>query len=105
MQPVGSSSLTRDQTWVPCIECEILVTGPPGSSLCPHSQHRAPKTLVISQVIGKCCCLVAQSSLTLCDPVNWSPPGSSVHGIFQARILDCHFLLQIEVLGASYSNI
>ena len=32
--------------------------------------------------------LVAQSCLTLCDPVNWSPPGSSVHGIFQARILE-----------------
>ena len=28
------------------------------------------------------------SSLTLCDPMNCSPPGSSVHGIFQARILE-----------------
>ena len=27
------------------------------------------------------------SRLTLCDPVNCSPPGSSVHGILQARIL------------------
>ena len=33
-----------------------------------------------------CCCLVAQSRLTLCDPVDCSPPGSSVHGIPQARI-------------------
>ena len=31
--------------------------------------------------------LVAQSCLTLCDPMDCSPPGSSVHGIFQARIL------------------
>ena len=31
--------------------------------------------------------LVAQSCPTLCDPMNCSPPGSSVHGIFQARIL------------------
>ena len=30
--------------------------------------------------------LVAQSCLTLCDPMNCSPPGSSVHGILQARI-------------------
>ena len=30
---------------------------------------------------------VAQSCLTLCDPTDCSPPGSSVHGIFQARIL------------------
>ena len=33
-------------------------------------------------------CLVAQSCLTLCDPMNCSPPGSSVHGILQARILE-----------------
>ena len=32
--------------------------------------------------------LVAQSSPTLCDPMDCSPPSSSVHGILQARILD-----------------
>ena len=32
--------------------------------------------------------LVAQSYLTLCHPVNCNLPGSSVHGILQARILD-----------------
>ena len=32
-------------------------------------------------------CSVAWLCLTLCDLVNCSPPGSSVHGIFQARIL------------------
>ena len=38
---------------------------------------------------------VAQSCPTLCDPMDCSLPGSSVHGIIQARILvDCHFLLQ-----------
>ena len=31
---------------------------------------------------------VAQSCLTLCGPMDRSPPGSSVHGIFQARILE-----------------
>ena len=30
---------------------------------------------------------VAQSCLILCDPMDYSPPGSSVHGILQARIL------------------
>ena len=30
----------------------------------------------------------AQPCLTLCDPVDCSPPGSSVHGILQARILE-----------------
>ena len=31
---------------------------------------------------------MAQSCLTLCDPMDCSPPGSPVHGIFQARILE-----------------
>ena len=31
---------------------------------------------------------VAQSSPTLCNPIFCSPPGSSFHGIFQARILE-----------------
>ena len=32
--------------------------------------------------------LVAQSCPTLCDPVDCSPPSSSVHGTLQARILE-----------------
>ena len=28
-----------------------------------------------------------QSCLTLCDPIDGNPPGSPVHGIFQARVL------------------
>ena len=31
---------------------------------------------------------VAQSCLTLCDPIDCSLPGSSIHGIFQARVLE-----------------
>ena len=31
---------------------------------------------------------VALSCLTLCDPMDRSPPGSSIHGIFQARVLE-----------------
>ena len=39
---------------------------------------------------------VAQSCPTLCDPMDCSLPGSSIHGIFLARTLKwvCHFLLQ-----------
>ena len=43
------------------------------------------------------CVLVAQSCLTLCDPTDYSPLRSSVHGILQARIpewMDCHSPLQ-----------
>ena len=34
------------------------------------------------------CVFVAQSCLTLCDPMDSSLPGSSAHGIFQARMLE-----------------
>ena len=34
------------------------------------------------------CVLVAQSSPLLCDPMDCSPPGSSVYGTFQERILE-----------------
>ena len=36
----------------------------------------------------------AQLCLPLCDPMDCSLPGSTIQGIFQARILECHFLLQ-----------
>jgi len=39
---------------------------------------------------------VTQSCLTLCDSMDCSPPGSSVHEIFQARIL--------EWVGISFSK-
>ena len=35
-----------------------------------------------------CVWLVTQLCLTLCDPMDCSPPGSSVHGILQAGILE-----------------
>ena len=33
-------------------------------------------------------CVCTQLCLTLCDPLDYSQPGSSVHGIFQTRILE-----------------
>ena len=43
----------------------------------------------ITQIIHKhILMLVTQSYPTLCDPMDCSPPGSSVHGILQARILE-----------------
>ena len=44
-----------------------------------------------------------QSRLTLCDPMDCSLPGSSVHGIFQARVLEwgaiaySYFLLYVYI--------
>ena len=42
-------------------------------------------------VVHTCVCMCAKSlqpCLTLCDPMDCSPPGSSVHGILQARTLE-----------------
>ena len=33
-------------------------------------------------------CSIAKLCLTLCDPMDCSPLGFSVHGIFQARVLE-----------------
>ena len=51
------------------------------------------------------CVLVSQWCLTLCDPMGCSPPGSSIHGIFQARILEwvaISFLTQGSNLSLVY---
>ena len=42
---------------------------------------------------------VAQSCPTLCDPIDCSLPGSSIHGIFQAKStgVGCHCLLLLQV--------
>jgi len=47
--------------------------------------------------------LVAQSCLTLCNPIDSSPPGFSVHVISQARILVSHSRLQ-EIFLTQGSN-
>ena len=50
------------------------------------ARDTAPVKIRITQ--GHCFCLAAQSCPTLCDPMDCSPPGSSVHGISQVRILE-----------------
>ena len=35
-----------------------------------------------------CMCAELLSCVQLCDPMDYSLPGSSVHGVFQARILE-----------------
>ena len=41
---------------------------------------------------------VAQSCLILSDPMNYSLPGSSIHGIFQARVLEWGAIAFSEIL-------
>ena len=58
---------------------------------CPGATGKIPVRVQLTDqrvTVRTCVCLVAQSCLTLCDPVDCSPPGSSVHGILQARILE-----------------
>ena len=40
------------------------------------------------QIITFCAMLITRSCLTLCQPMDCSPPGSSAHGILLARILE-----------------
>ena len=65
----------------------------------PHD-HRADRELwlLFPKITRQDCPLTAsfaaaaakllQSCLTLCDPIDGSPPGSSVHRILQARVLE-----------------
>ena len=66
----GGSFWPRDRTWVSHIAGRFL-SEPPANLL-------SIKLLV----------LATQLCLTLCDCVNYSPPGSSVHGVLQERTLE-----------------
>ena len=63
---------------------------------CPPSNTRYKVTDIIElmdsplQAIGwpVSYSVLSQSCLILCGPTDYSPPGSSAHGIFQARILE-----------------
>ena len=59
----------------------------PSPHICLHYScaWKYPFLLLVSR---SCVCMCAQSCLTLCDPMDCSPPGCSVHGISQARILE-----------------
>ena len=46
-----------------------------------------PKTIT-TLLIGYVLCLVVQSCLTLCNPMDCNSPGFSIHGILQTRILE-----------------
>ena len=65
-----------------CLLSVMTLPCPPPArhSPCPQGNH----SLLVGgdRQVG----LVAQSCLTLCDPMDRSPPGSSVHGISQERI-------------------
>ena len=49
-------------------------------------QERLCEMLRAIPAYRECCCFLAESYLTLCNLMDCSPPGASVHGILQARI-------------------
>ena len=56
----------------------------PTPQICRFYKHEE----ILLHQIGILCAKFVQSCLTLCDSVDYNPPGSSVHGIPQARILE-----------------
>ena len=62
-----------------------------GDAIQPSCPLSSPSPPVFNLSQHQCCavlCLVTQWWPTLCDPMDCSMPGSSVHGILQARILE-----------------
>ena len=54
-----------------------------------HTAHSSKNQRFLRTAIHSCMCAkLLQSYLTLCDPIDCSPPGSSVDGIHQARIIE-----------------
>ena len=64
----------------------------PGLSALTSGMYLGLNRLNYCVCVCVCVCVcahsVTQSCLTLCDPMGYGLPGSSAHGIFQARILD-----------------
>ena len=73
-------------------ECVFSQHLPPGSclsfSLSLGQALNYTKYTAWIHLFTLCVCLCDQSYPTLCDLMDYSPPSSSVHGIFQARILE-----------------
>ena len=64
----------------PALEADALTSEPPGKIIDTRDANKAAEATKSV--------LVAQLCPTLCDPMDCSPQGSSVHGILQARILE-----------------
>ena len=96
---VGSHELVKNNT-DPVYSSSSF---PSGNILHTYSTVSGTLTLIqsahlihVSPVLHVLICLCvfrmnvfAQSCPTLCDPMDCSPPGSSVYGIFQAIVLEC----------------
>ena len=75
---------------------EERMSGWPAPSCCLPSLWFILARIFLFLLLIHCLCSVTQSCPILCDPMDCSPSGYSVHGILQARILEwiAIFLLQ-----------
>ena len=67
-----------------CPRCMPHLLAHPGVG---HTRLLPDPTETLFSIYLVCVCVCTQSIPILCDPMDCRPPGSSVHGIFQARIL------------------
>ena len=81
--PHGQRSLAGYRPWG-CKESDMTEQL---STQRTHSYHYVERSIYCSPNFPECCVL-AQLCLTLCDPTDCSPPGSSVHGDSSGRILE-----------------
>ena len=73
-----TTSASQAKIYSPMISCiQSLIQCPTNSTLIP------PELITLFSS-----CLYAQSCPTLCNRMDYSPPHSSIHGIFQARMLE-----------------
>ena len=91
----GLGRIKSFQTWLPARNLYRDQTLESTWILAPSSSPPKPPSLPSSlffplppAILSACACSIAQWCLTLCDPMECSPPGLSVHGILQARILE-----------------
>ena len=102
--PVQLSPLCAQQTWAPCPSPAFLgPLAPPsgrfGTPLAPARNQvlvlreaKAGAFATSSGLSGNCtqgcACLKSLSAVSDSDPMGCNPPGSSVHGILQERIME-----------------
>ena len=77
----------------PALQADTLPSEPSGKPHWYMTKPQKKKKISYSNMNDDnksncCCCLVANLCPALCKPVDCSQPGSSIHGIFQARILE-----------------
>ena len=71
----------------PALQADYLPAEPSGKPIFIHMYIQPSYFSVFLKLTQSLCCSVAQSWLTLYDPMDCSPPGSSTHEILQVRIL------------------